>query len=141
MFFRGARPDKIDHWVCVLERNLEYEVTLARNYLANLKIPSNILSKRDSAHSLNIGEMSLIYLYVPEEFEKRAREALAMFIDELEESTVILDDEFEQDDDAGSHPNAGSHPDTGPDPDAGADPDAGPGPDSTLDSYPDPGNK
>jgi len=129
MFFRGARPDKIDHWVCVLERNLEYEVTLARNYLANLKIPSNILSKRDSAHSLNIGEMSLIYLYVPEEFEKRAREALAMFIDELEESTVILDDEFEQDDDAGSHP------------DAGADPDAGPGPDSTLDSYPDPGNK
>ena len=135
MFFRGARPDKIDHWVCVLERNLEYEVTLARNYLANLKIPSNILSKRDSAHSLNIGEMSLIYLYVPEEFEKRAREALAMFIDELEESTVILDDEFEQDDDSGSHPNAGSHPDTG------ADPDAGPGPDSTLDSYPDPGNK
>lgn len=129
MFFRGARPDKIDHWVCVLERNLEYEVTLARNYLANLKIPSNILSKRDSAHSLNIGEMSLIYLYVPEEFEKRAREALAMFIDELEESTVILDDEFEQDDDAGSHP------------DTGADPDAGPGPDSTLDSYPDPGNK
>lgn len=135
MFFRGARPDKIDHWVCVLERNLEYEVTLARNYLANLKIPSNILSKRDSAHSLNIGEMSLIYLYVPEEFEKRAREALAMFIDELEESTVILDDEFEQDDDAGSHPNACSHPDTG------ADPDAGPGPDSTLDSCPDPGNK
>ena len=135
MFFRGARPDKIDHWVCVLERNLEYEVTLARNYLANLKIPSNILSKRDSAHSLNIGEMSLIYLYVPEEFEKRAREALAMFIDELEESTVILDDEFEQDAAAGSHPNAGSHPDTG------ADPDAGPGPDSTLDSYPDPGNK
>lgn len=137
MFFRGARPDKIDHWVCVLERNLEYEVTLARNYLANLKIPSNILSKRDSAHSLNIGEMSLIYLYVPEEFEKRAREALAMFIDELEESTVILDDEFEQDDDAGSHPDA----DTGADADAGADPDAGPGPDSTLDSCPDPGNK
>lgn len=137
MFFRGARPDKIDHWVCVLERNLEYEVTLARNYLANLKIPSNILSKRDSAHSLNIGEMSLIYLYVPEEFEKRAREALAMFIDELEESTVILDDEFEQDAAAGSHPDA----DTGADADAGADPDAGPGPDSTLDSYPDPGNK
>lgn len=131
MFFRGARPDKIDHWVCVLERNLEYEVTLARNYLANLKIPSNILSKRDSAHSLNIGEMSLIYLYVPEEFEKRAREALAMFIDELEESTVILDDEFEQDAAAGSHPDA----------DTGADPDAGPGPDSTLDSYPEPGNK
>jgi hypothetical protein len=81
--------------------------------------------------------MSLIYLYVPEEFEKRAREALAMFIDELEESTVILDDEFEQDDAAGSHPDA----DTGADADAGADPDAGPGSDSTLDSCPDPGNK
>lgn len=85
MIPRGSRPEKIKNWVCVMERNQEFEVTLARNYLANLKIPSNILSKRDSAHGLNIGEMSLIYLYVPKEYEKRARRALAEFQNELDE--------------------------------------------------------
>jgi hypothetical protein len=68
-----------------MERNLEFEVEMAKNYLSNKRIPSNILNKRDSAHSLNIGEMSLIYLYVPKEFEKRARAALAEFQDKLDE--------------------------------------------------------
>lgn len=85
MIPRGSRPEKIENWVCVMERSLEFEVTMARNYLANLKIPSNILSKRDSAHGLNIGEMSLIYLYVPKEYEKRARKALAELQNELDE--------------------------------------------------------
>ena len=60
---------------------------MARNYLSNLKIPSNILSKRDTAYSLTVGDMALIYLYVPIEFEKKARKAL----EELENS------EFEDD--------------------------------------------
>lgn len=75
--FKGSKPNKIDNWVCVYERGTEYEVELAKNYLASLKIPSNILSKRDSSYSLNIGEMSMVYLYVPKEFEKKARKALA----------------------------------------------------------------
>ncbi|MCG2588395.1 hypothetical protein [Rhodohalobacter sulfatireducens] len=74
---RGSEPNKINNWVCVLERGTEYEVELAKNYLSNLKIPSNILSKRDSSYSLNFGEMSMVYLYVPKEFEKKARKALA----------------------------------------------------------------
>lgn len=80
--FDHPKPNEIDNWVCVLESGQEYEIDLARNYLSNLKIPSNILSKRDTAYSLVIGEMALIYLYVPVEFEKRARKALK----ELEES-------------------------------------------------------
>lgn len=76
-FFNGPTPNKIKNWVCILERGTEYEVELAKHYLATLKIPSNILSKRDSAYSLNIGEMSMVYLYVPEEFEKKARKALS----------------------------------------------------------------
>lgn len=74
---RGSEPNKINNWVCILERGTEYEVELAKNYLSNLKIPSNILSKRDSSYSLNIGEMSMVYLYVPKEFEEKARQALA----------------------------------------------------------------
>lgn len=74
---RGSEPNKINNWVCILERGTEYEVELARSYLSNLEIPSNILSKRDRSYSLNIGEMSMVYLYVPQEFEEKARKALA----------------------------------------------------------------
>lgn len=72
----GPKPDQIDNWVCVMERSTEMEIEMAKNYLSNLQIPSNILSKRDSAYSLNVGEMALVYLYVPVDYEKEAREAL-----------------------------------------------------------------
>lgn len=74
--FDGPKPNKIENWVCVMERSTEYEVGFAKNYLSNLEIPSHILSKRDSAYSLNVGDMALVYLYVPKEYEKRARKAL-----------------------------------------------------------------
>lgn len=74
--YKGPKPNKINNWVCIMERSTEFEVEMARNYLSNLQIPSNILSKRDSAYSLNVGEMALVYLYVPEEYEEEARRAL-----------------------------------------------------------------
>jgi hypothetical protein len=74
--FSGSEPNKIENWACVMERGTEYEVEIAKNYLAELDIPSNILSKRDSAISVNVGEMALVYLYVPQEYEEEAREAL-----------------------------------------------------------------
>jgi len=75
-FFDGPAPGDVENWVCIMERGTEYEVMMARNYLANLKIPSNILSKRDSSYNLNIGETSMVYLYVPVEYEGRARREL-----------------------------------------------------------------
>lgn len=92
--FNHPQPNDIENWVCVLEGSTDYEVDLAKNYLSNLKIPSNILSKRDSAYSLIIGEMALIYLYVPIEFEKKARTAL----EELEASNSEFDSEEEGED-------------------------------------------
>lgn len=76
-FSDSPKPNDIENWVCVLEASTDLEVEMAKNYLSNLKIPSNILSKRDSAYSLNIGEMAMVYLYVPVDFEKKARQALA----------------------------------------------------------------
>ncbi len=82
-FFSGSpKPNEIDNWVCVLEGSTDLEIEMAHNYLSNLDIPSNILSKRDRAYSLNVSEMAMVYLYVPKEFEKKARKALA----ELEQS-------------------------------------------------------
>lgn len=74
--FKPSEPNEIRNWVCVLETTIEFEVEMAKNYLSNLKIPSNILSKRDTAYSLVVGDMALMYLYVPAEFESRARAAL-----------------------------------------------------------------
>lgn len=74
--FKGPDPNKIENWTCIMERSTELEVEMAKNYLSNLQIPSNILSKRDSAYSLNVGEMAIVYLYVPDEYEKEAREAI-----------------------------------------------------------------
>ena len=74
--FDDPKPDDIDHWVCILEGSNEFDIGLAKTYLSSMAIPSNILSKRDSAYSLTIGSMARIYLYVPEEFEKKARKAL-----------------------------------------------------------------
>ena len=88
--FKGPDPNKIENWTCVMERSTELEVEMAKNYLSNLQIPSNILSKRDSAYSLNVGEMALVYLYVPDEYEEEAREAIKEW-----ESAEEFDDEEE----------------------------------------------
>lgn len=73
---RDLNPENIDNWACVMERGTEYEIEMAKDYLTNLEIPSNILSKRDSSFNLNVGDMAHVYLYVPKEYEQEAREAL-----------------------------------------------------------------
>lgn len=77
--YQGSKPNEIENWVCVMERGTEYEVEIAKNYLSDHDIPSNILSKRDSAISVNVGEMALVYLYVPKEYEEEAKKALEEF--------------------------------------------------------------
>ncbi|MTI89289.1 MAG: hypothetical protein FH748_15140 [Balneolaceae bacterium] len=90
-FFKGPNANNIENWVCVLEGSTDLEIRMAKNYLSNLKIPSNILSKRDSAISLNVSEMAMVYLYVPREFEKKARKALA----DLEEKNSDFNPDFD----------------------------------------------
>jgi len=75
-FSDSPKPNDIDNWVCVMEASTDLEVEMAKNYLSNLKIPSNILSKRDSAYSLTVGEMAMVYLYVPIEYKDKAIKAL-----------------------------------------------------------------
>ncbi len=86
MFSNEPKPDEIKDWVCVMQRSTEYEIEMAKNYLSNLKIPSNILSKRESAYGLNLSVMSPIYLYVPQEYEQEARRALAEWTDDDQET-------------------------------------------------------
>lgn len=82
---KGSEPNKFENWVCVLERGTEYEIQLTKNYLENQGIPSSILSKKDSSLTMTIGEMSMVYLYVPKEFEKSAKAAIREFQENEEE--------------------------------------------------------
>ena len=74
--FNNTDPNQIENWTCIMERGTEYEVEIAKNYLSDMDIPANILSKRDSAISVNVGEMAHVYLYVPNEYAEEARNAL-----------------------------------------------------------------
>ena len=89
--FSNPKPNDIENWVCVLERSTKLEIEMAKSFLSSLEIPSNILSKQDSSYSLSVGDMSFAYLYVPNEFEAQARQALK----ELDEATEDTSEEGE----------------------------------------------
>lgn len=75
-WFDPPAPNQIHGWICLLERNTELEAQMEANLLMDAGIPVQILSKRDSAYSLTIGEMSRVYLYVPEEQAEDAMKLL-----------------------------------------------------------------
>ena len=70
-------PSEIDGWFCLLKRNKEYEVQMIKDFLEDRQIPSNILSKHDSAYNLSVGNMAPVYLYVPADYKEAAQQALA----------------------------------------------------------------
>ena len=95
--FTNPNPNAIQDWACILESTQEFEVNLAHNFLKDQDVPSQILSKRDTAYSLVVGEMALMYLYVPNEYVEQAIDLLESIPD------ANLDDVFadEQLDDEG----------------------------------------
>lgn len=74
--FNSPDPNNIENWTCVKQAGTEYEIEMAKNYLTDQDIPANKLSKRDTAYSLNVGDMAMVYLYVPDEYAEQARRAL-----------------------------------------------------------------
>lgn len=86
--FKELRPDDINGWVCVYETGTEYDAEMVKSYFADHDIHAQILSKRDSAYNLNIGQMSMVYVYVPGELEERALKAL----DDWKNGILEIDD-------------------------------------------------
>ena len=86
--FTNPKPNAIKDWTCILESTQEFEVNLAHNFLKDQDVPSQILSKRDTAYSLVVGEMALMYLYVPNEYAEQAIDLLESIPD------ANLDDVF-----------------------------------------------
>lgn len=86
--FKELRPDDINGWVCVYETGTEYDAEMVKSYFADQDIHSQILSKRDSAYNLNVGQMSMVYVYVPGELEEKALIAL----DDWKNGILEIDD-------------------------------------------------
>lgn len=76
MFSSSPRPDSIKGWVCIYETSMDYDANLAKNFLEDCGYDCQILSKRDSAYNLNVGDMAVIFLYVRAEDEAEAIEAI-----------------------------------------------------------------
>ena len=104
--FTNPKPNAIQDWTCILESTQEFEVNLAHNFLTDQDVPSHIFSKRDTAYSLVVGEMALMYLYVPNEYVEQAIDLLESIPD------ANLDDVFadeQLDDESDSTKMAGDH--------------------------------
>jgi hypothetical protein len=71
--------DHVENWECVYETGTPYEAQMVKNSLQNMEIPCQILSKRDSPFNVNIGDLALIFVYVPIEFAEQAREMIENF--------------------------------------------------------------
>jgi hypothetical protein len=84
--FSDPKPEAVPNWSCILQRSDAISIELAKSYLNDHQIPSQILSKRDSAYSLNVGLMAQVYLYVPEEFADKARQLVHEYLDQQEGS-------------------------------------------------------
>jgi len=72
----GNQVSDINGWVCVYETGTEYDAELVKGFLDSRDIQCTILNKRDRAYNLNVGDMSNIWLYVPEDQVELARRAL-----------------------------------------------------------------
>jgi beta-galactosidase beta subunit len=89
--FSTPKPNNIEDWECVYETSKEYDAQLAKNYLESRDIEVSILSKRDSSFEVNVGDMALIYVYVPNDYVEDAKKA----IEEWQNAESVDDEESE----------------------------------------------
>ena len=87
--FSDIKPEDIEGWVCVYETGTEYDAEMVKSYFADQDIHCQILSKRDSAYNMNVGQMSMVCVYVPGELESKAEKAL----DDWKNGILDIDDE------------------------------------------------
>lgn len=87
MLNRKITPDEFEDWKCIYETNNEHSANLLKGLMQSQKIPCEILSKKDSAYQVNLGDLSLIFVYVPKDHEKDARQVIA----DWEEGRIALD--------------------------------------------------
>jgi Putative prokaryotic signal transducing protein len=69
--------DSLDGWITVFETGTDYEAHLVRDRLDDADIRAVVMTHRDSAFSLNVGDMSTIRVLVHPERAGEARRILS----------------------------------------------------------------
>ncbi len=81
MFGNDPKASEIKNWTCVFETGQSFEAEMMKNFLSDRNIRAEILSKKDSAYSVNHSQLSLVYVYVPDELVEKANAAIKEFED------------------------------------------------------------
>jgi hypothetical protein len=86
---------KHEDWVSIFRTNTDYEADLVRDRLDDGGIPAVVLTQRDHAFNLTVGDLASVHVMVPPE---RAEDAVSLLEenlseDELEEAALGADPE------------------------------------------------
>ncbi len=87
-------PRRYEDWISVFNTSTDFEADLVRDRLDDGGIPAVVLTQRDHAFNLNVGDLSAVHVMVRPADADRAREVLAevAFTDEeLEQAAMAAD--------------------------------------------------
>jgi hypothetical protein len=84
---------KHDEWVSVFRTGTDYEADLVRDRLDDSGIPAVVLTQRDHAFNLNVGDLASVHVMVPPDRADDAVDLLEETLDEdeLEEAALGAD--------------------------------------------------
>jgi hypothetical protein len=82
-----------EDWVSVFRTGTDYEADLVRDRLDDGGIPAVVLTKRDHAFNLNVGDLASVHVYVPPDRVEDAVDLLEERLsdEELEEAALGAD--------------------------------------------------
>ena len=90
---REELRDEYEEWVPVFKTGTDYEADLVRDRLDDAGLPAVVLTQRDHAFNLNVGDLSPVNVMVPPEHVDEAQRVLQERVtdEELEEAAANAD--------------------------------------------------
>ena len=83
-----------ENWMSIFKTSTDYEADLVRDRLDDSGIPAVVLTQRDHAFNLNVGDLSAVHVMVPPDRATEAQDLLQEEIltdEELEEAALNAD--------------------------------------------------
>jgi hypothetical protein len=87
-------PQTYEGWLSIINTSTDFEADLIRDRLDEAGIPAVVLTQRDHAFNLNLGDMARVHVMVPPEHAVAAREVvdeLPVSDEELTEAALAAD--------------------------------------------------